>query len=445
MTIDRRKFTLGLGLSALAAPISRAFADGLPTSLLGANPIWIPASTNPVPVPTNLGISGRVVVIGGGMGGATAAKYLRLWGGSGVKVTLVERATTYTSNIMSNLVLNGSLAMSSLSFGYDRLRRNYGISVVTGEVTGIDPVGKQVMLKSGTRLPYDRLIVAPGIEFDVIPGLESAAAQTLVPHAWKAGPQTTALRDRIKTLRRGGVFVMSIPAAPYRCPPGPYERACLVADYLKRNNPGAKVIVLDANPKIVAEAVNFGNAFNLTYAGIVDYRPGVSILSIDAAAGTVNTSAGPVKGDVINAIPPQRAGGIIATAGLNNVGGRWAGVDVLSYESTAARAIHVIGDAAATTQPKAGHIANQEAKVCVDAILRGFKGLPPDAAPVTNSACFSPITATTASWLTAILAYDPATGTMKSVTGAVEAPGPNAENFNQMKQWFSNLMTESFA
>lgn len=445
MTIDRRKFIAGLGVGAAVWPFTRALADGLPSSLLGSSPIWIPTTTNPATVPTNLGITGRVVVIGGGMGGATAAKYLRLWGGSGVQVTLVEREKTYTSNIMSNLVLNGSLAMGSLSFTYDRLRKNYGINVVTGDVTGIDAVGKKVLLRSGVSLSYDRLIVSPGIEFDVIPGLETAAAQALVPHAWKAGVQTTSLRDRIKAMPKGGTFIMSIPAAPYRCPPGPYERACLVADYLKRNNPTAKVIVLDANPKIIAEANNFGNAFNFTYAGIVDYRPGVSILSIDAATGTVNTSAGPVKGNVINAIPAQRAGNIIAAAGLNNVGGRWAGVDVLSYESTVAKGIHIIGDSAATTQPKAGHIANQEAKVCVDAIVRAFKGLAPDAAPMTNSACYSPITATQASWLTAIFAYDPATGTMKSVTGSVEANGPSSENFNQMKQWFSNLMTESFA
>jgi len=438
MIDSRRKFLGSLGLGALGMlPLSQ---------VLAATNAWIPSTTNPATVPGNLGISGRVVVIGGGMAGATVAKYLRIWGGAGLQVTLIERESSYNSNIMSNLVLNGSMTMGSLSFSYDLLRKNYGVNVVTGDVSAIDAVGKKVILKSGSSIAFDRLVVAPGIEFETIAGLETAASQNLAPHAWKAGPQTTLLRNQIKAMRRGGVFLMSIPKAPFRCPPGPYERACLVADWLKKNNPGSKVIVLDENPGIIAEPVNFGKAFTVTHAGVIDYRPGTSILSIDTATKTVNTSAGQIKADVMNPIPAQRAGAIITSSGLANVGGRWAGVDVLSYESAVAPGIHVIGDSAATTQPKAGHIANQEAKVCADAIIRAFKGLAPDPAPVTNSACYSPITATTASWLTAVFAYDPTTKTMKSVPGAFgEADKPSTKNMDQMKKWFTNLMTDSFA
>ena len=321
-------------------------------------------------VPTNTGISGRVVVIGGGMGGATVAKYLRLWGGTGVSVTLVERDSAYTSNILSNLVLNGQRTITSLQYGYSNLATRYGIRMVKGDVTAIDPVGHSVTLADGSKLPYDRLVIAPGVEFDIYPGLETAAAQAKVPHAWKAGVQTTQLRNMLVNMKAGETFVMTIPAKPYRCPPGPYERACVVADWLKKNRAGSKVIVLDANSGITAEPLAFTNAFDVVHKGVVEYHPGVTINSIDASTMTLNTNLGNLKAKVINAIPPHKAGKVVINNGLANVGGRWAGVDVLTYQSTAAPGIHVIGDASATTQPKAGHIANQEAKICADAIVR---------------------------------------------------------------------------
>lgn len=400
-------------------------------------------STAPI-VPTNIGISGRVVVIGGGMAGATVAKYLRLWGGTGVDVTLVERESAYTSSIMSNLVLNGQRTIQSLQFSYGTLASSYGIQMVQGNVVSIDPVGRKVRLANGTVLDYDRLVVAPGIDFDVVPGLETAEAQAKVPHAWKAGPQTTALRNMITAMpASNGVFVMSIPPTPYRCPPGPYERACIVADWLNRNKPGSHVIVLDANPGIVAEPHAFAEGFALHG---IDYRPGTIINSVDATAMSVSTNMGQVAGDVINIIPNHKAGKVVIDNGLANVGGRWAGVDVLTYESRAAANVHILGDSSATTQPKAGHVANQEAKVCADAIVRLFGGAAPDPAPVTNSSCYSPITADTASWLTNVFAYDPVTGTMKSTTGGnVEAAARSQDNYKEMNKWFTTLMTDSFA
>lgn len=390
--------------------------------------------------------SGRVVVIGGGMAGATVAKYLRLWGGARVEVTLVEREPRYLSNILSNLVLTGQTTLDKLTFKYDLLRSRYGINVVQGDVVQINPLTRNVTFADGKVLGYDRLVVAPGIDFDTVPGLESEAAQLAVPHAWKAGPQTDVLRDQIRAMNPGGLFVMSIPKAPYRCPPGPYERACVVADYLKRNKPGAKVLVLDENDDIIAEKKSFSYAFNTIHAGVIAYEPAVSIRSVDAASRTAYTNIGAIRGDVLNVIPAQRAGKLVHTAGLANVSGRWAGVDVLSYESTGAVGIHIIGDAAATTQPKAGHIANQEAKVCADAIVRGLMGQAPDQKPVTNSACYSPITSTTASWLTAVFAYDPLTRTMKVVPGASgEADTASTKNFKQMSKWFGELMLDSFA
>jgi len=430
--MKRRDFfrLAGIGVSASALPglVSAATAAQLGT------------------VPTNTGISGRVVVIGGGMAGATVAKYLRLWGGTGVSVTLVERETAYTSNILSNLVLTGQRSLTSLQFGYTNLASRYGVRLVKGEVTSIDPVGHSVSLAGGSKLPYDRLIVAPGIGFDTIPGLETAAAQAKVPHAWQAGPQTTQLRNLLLGMKPGGVFALTIPAKPYRCPPGPYERACVIADWLKKNRAGSKVIVLDANPGITAEPLAFTNAFNVVHKGVIEYHPGVTINSIDASAMSLNTSLGNLKANVINAIPAHKAGRVVIDNGLANAGGRWAAVDALTYQSTAAPGVHVIGDSSATTQPKAGHIANQEAKICADAIVRLLSGRSPDPAPMSNSACYSPITSDTASWLTAVFAYDPVSRNMLPVPGAAgEAPSRSKDNYEEMFKWFNTLMEDSFA
>jgi NADH dehydrogenase FAD-containing subunit len=382
------------------------------------------------------------------MGGAAVAKYLRLWGGSNVKVTLIERNASYISNILSNEVLYGAKTLQQLTFSYANLVKNYGITVLQADVTGIDPATRTVTTSTGSKLVYDRLVLSPGIEFDVIPGLETAAAQAAVPHAWKAGVQTTNLRDQIAAMPTGGLFVMTIPAAPYRCPPGPYERACVVADYLKKNKPGSKVMVLDANAAITAEKVNFTKAFTSIHAGVIDYRPASTVLSINASTRTLDTNWGLIKANVINAIPQQRAGKIIADAGLNNSNGRWAGVDMLNYQSTVSGAtgIHIIGDSSATTQPKAGHIANQEGKVCADAIVRSLKGLAPDPAPTTNSSCYTPITMTTASWLSAVYYYDPVTKTMKVTGGAAtESASISSGNYTEMETWFKNLMTETYS
>lgn len=433
MKLNRREFVQYVSALGISAAVAEAFFD---------RSAW--AQRTAPSVPTNTGISGKVVVVGGGMGGATAAKFLRLWGGDKVEVSLVERDASYTSNIMSNLVLNGQKTIAGLQYNYSTLASRYGVKVVKGEVVGIDPAAKMVSLAGGSRLPYDRLVLAPGVEFDLIPGIESEANQALFPHAWKAGAQTNVLRNQLLAMPAGGTFIMTIPLAPYRCPPGPYERACVVADWLKTNKPGSKVIVLDANPGITAEPVGFNRAFTQTHKGVIEYIPSAAISSIDPSTKTVLTTAGNFKGNVINPIPPHRAGKIAQTAGLVSVAGRWAGVDVLSYESLVVPNIHVIGDAIGTTQPKSGHIANAEAKVCADAITKLLVGKQPDPSPVTNSACYSPITATTASWLTAVFQYDPASKTMK-VRSIAEAEAATSNNYSQMGKWFAGLMRDSFA
>ena len=404
-----------------------------------------------VPVTTNI-TNKKVVIVGAGMAGATAAKFLRLWGGTGIQITLVEPNAFYTSNIMSNLAVSAGRTVASLNTSYTNLVSKYSITLKQASVLSFDNATKQVSLSDGSTLAYDRLILAPGVQFDDAYGLTAADYASNYPHAWQAGIQTQALANQVAAMQVGDTFVMSIPAKPYRCPPGPYERACLVADYLKTHaKTGAKVIVLDENAGIQAEPTNFTHAFNTIHAGIIDYRSGITGIMVDKASNTVTYNGGSIpNAKVINLIPPHRAPTFM-TPVLN--GGRWAPVNVLSYESTTTgmTGVHIIGDASSTTQPKAGHIANQEAKVCVDAIIRAFQGQAPDASPVTNSACYSPITSNTASWLTAVYQYDTATGTMKqwsngSFTGSnIEAASINSSNFNQMNTWFNTLMSDTFS
>jgi NADPH-dependent 2,4-dienoyl-CoA reductase/sulfur reductase-like enzyme len=451
MNYTRRTWLTAAGAVGFSAALTRC-GGGDPlapatTDAASAPLADVARSTRTAPKVVN-GTTGRVVVVGGGMAGLAAAKYLKVWGGSGVQVTLIERNPSYTSNILSNLVLTGQRSLSSLVYSYATVKQNYGVDVRQGTVVGIDPVSKKVALADGSTLAYDRLIVAPGVVFDVLPGLESDAARSRVVHAWQAGPETTTLRNQLVAMPAGGTFVMTIPASPYRCPPGPYERACVVADWLKRNKPGSKVIVLDANPAIQAERHTFETAFAGLFAGVVEYVPNAAVTSIDATQTriVVNSLMGTVVGDVVNAIPPQRAGKVILDNGLVSAGARWAGVNAATFESTLAAGVHVIGDSCSAGIPKAGHIGNQEGKTAADAIVRAFRGLAPDTDLVVNSACFSPITASTASWLTAVYQYDATAGGYKIVgTAPSEATSPTADNYSEMNKWFSTLMGETFA
>ena len=442
--MDRRHFLAATGGGIIGTLLSGCGGGGSGISS-DVNKTALERSAPATPPATGGAGKSRVIVIGGGMGGAAVAKYLRLWG-DGVDVTLIERQPTYTSCIMSSLVLTGQRTLASLAFDYDKLRTLYGINTVFDEVVGVDPVAAKVTLASGGTLAADRIVMAPGIEFDDVPGLGTSDK---MPHAWKAGPQTALLAGQLKAMPAGGVVVLTIPKAPYRCPPGPYERACLLADWLKRYKPGSKLIVLDANPDFVTEKDNFTNAFLGLHGSVIDYHTNVEVTQVDPATMTLTTTGGAIRGDVVNLIPRQRAGSLVTKTGLNNATeGRFAGVDVLSYASTVQGAdkVHIIGDSSATTQPKAGHIANQEGKVCADAVSRILVGQQPDPAPVTNSACFSTITMQQASWLTAVFQYDATTMAMKPVAASSAAsPGWNSDNFQDMGIWFKALMGDTFA
>ena len=421
-------------------------------------------SSDAVIAPAITGLTQHVVVVGGGMAGTTAAKYLRLWGGAGLRITLVSPEAQYTSHIMSNLVLNGQRTLDSLTFTHLRLTERYGVTRRQASVTALDTQQRQLSLSDGGTLTYDRLVLAPGVQFDEAYGLSRDDYERRTPHAWQAGPQTALLRQQLLDMPADGQWVMTIPPAPYRCPPGPYERACVVADWLKIHKPQARVLILDANADIQAERDTFRHAFEVTHGSVIRYESGVSNLQINAnnlQLSYVDALGGlqSFQAAVINPIVPHRAtssenGGWLSNAGLaNSSDGRWAVVNPLSYESTAAAGVHVIGDAAQCGLPKAGHVANQEAKICADAIVRLLGGQQPDPAPVANSACYSPITAGTASWLTAVYQYDANTLSMKvAANGGVTtgaAPTASAQvtasNYRQMHTWFNTLMSDSFA
>jgi sulfite dehydrogenase len=361
---------------------------------------------------------GRVVVVGGGFGGATAARYLRLWGGN-VDVTLVERNAGFVSCPMSNLVVGGYRQLADITLGHEGLRAQ-GVKVLQGEVTAIDVAGKSVRLAGGTVLPYDRLVLSPGVDFmaDQVGGLEAALQSGRAVHAWKAGPQTVALRQQLQDMRDGGVYALTIPRTPYRCPPGPYERACMVASYFKAAKPRSKVLVLDANPEIQSKKALFERAFAEHHGGILEYRPNSELKEVSGRMARLEFED--VQADVLNVVPPQRGSDLARAAGLLNANARWAGVHWLTMESVAAPGVHVLGDAtmSAPAMPKSGHMANQHAKVAAAAIIQLLKGEPVNATPVMTNTCYSFVTAQDVIHVASVHQYDAAEKTFKTVPGS---------------------------
>ncbi len=412
--------------------------------LLGAGAALAAASLAGCATSTGGPSIGRVVVIGGGFGGATAAHYLKMWGGN-IDVTLVDRDAQFVSCPISNLVIGGHKTIGEISRGYRGLSA-MGIKMVQGEVTAIDPQAKMVRLADGRALPYDRLVVSPGIDFMTagVPGLDAALASGRVTHSWKAGAQTVALRRQLEAMPDGGVFAMSIPASPYRCPPGPYERACMVASYFKTAKPKSKIIIYDANPDIQSKKGLFMKAWEQHYAGMIDYRPN-SILRQVTADGVAKFDFEDSKAAVLNVIPQQRAGDIARQAGLITANDRWCGVNWLTLESVAVPGIHVLGDAtlSAPAMPKSGHMANQHAKVAAAAIIALLKGEPVNPTPVVMNTCYSFVTAKDVVHVASVHQYDAGDKTFKAVPGS----GGLSAAANQIEgryalSWAQNIWTD---
>ena len=394
---------------------------------------------------------GKVVVIGGGYGGATAAKYLRLFSEGTVDVTLVEPNAAFVSCPISNLVVGGYKTMADITTPYDNLSKRHGVKLVKDMVTAIDPDKKVVKLASGGELPFDRVIVSPGVDFmyDTLPGLASAAAKDKVLHAWKAGAQTVALRKQLEAMPDGGVYALSIPRAPYRCPPGPYERACLVANYFKAAKPKSKVVIFDANDDIQSKKGLFMKAWADHYKGIIEYRPKHNVVDVDAATNTLKFEFNDdFKASVANVIPDMRAGDIAVKTGLATANKRWCEVDFLSFESIAVKNVHVLGDSIqlAPGMPKSGHMANQHGKVCAAAVVNLLQGKAPPSLPIYANTCYSFVTDEDVVHVASVHRYDAEKKTMLTVpgSGGVSVAASELEG-RYAHAWARNIWADSLA
>lgn len=337
----------------------------------------------------------RVVVIGGGWGGATAAKYVRLLSDYKIDTVLIEPADAFISCPISNLVVGGSKQLADITTPYSGLARKHGVTLVKDVATAVDTTRKTVTLGRGGSIGYDKLIVSPGIDLqlEAVEGLAAAHASGRVLHAWKAGAETVALRRQLEAMPDGGVYAITVPEQPYRCPPGPYERACQVAWYFKNAKPRSKVLILDANPDVTSKGALFKKVWAEQYAGIVEFRGQHKLTGVDAQKGTLQFEVqSDVKADVLNVVPPQRAGLIAVQSGwANQANKRWVGVNYQTFESTAAKDVHVIGDAIqlAAGMPKSGHMANSHGKVAAAAVVAQLSGFEPNPRPMLTNTCYS--------------------------------------------------------
>lgn len=394
------------------------------------------------------GTAGRVVVIGGGFAGATCARALKRLDPR-LAVTLVESGATYTACPFSNEVVAGLRELEAQHFGYDGVRRD-GVTVAAVRAFSVDPQGRTVKLSDKSRLDYDKLVIAPGIEFrwDAIPGYDEAAA-TRMPHAWKAGAQTTLLRRQLEAMKDGGLVVITVPANPYRCPPGPYERASLIAHYLKTQKPKSKLLILDAKDAFSKQKL-FQNGWAALYPGLLEWVPlsaGGKVSGVDIVAHTVATEFATHKPDVANVIPPQKAGPIAEVAGVADQTG-WCPVEPVGFASTLQPNIYVIGDAAIMgAMPKSAFAANAQAKVCAEAIAALLAGDTPNQPRLINT-CYSLVAPDYGISVAAV--YRPADGKLVEVPGSAGTspldapPATSVMEARLADGWFRTITGEVF-
>ncbi len=393
--------------------------------------------------------SAQIVVVGAGYGGATTAKYLRLLSNNTAQVTLIEPNADFISCPMSNLVVGGSRKLSDITTPYAGLEKNHGVKMVKDFVASIDMQKKTVQLASGKSIRYDKLVLSPGIGLMMndIEGLEAANKAGVTLQAWKAGPETVALHKQIAEMKDGGVFAISIPLAPYRCPPGPYERACQVASYLKQHKPKSKVLVLDANQDVISKGKLFKDAWAKMYPGMIEYRPEHNVTGVDAKTRTLKLDVqDDIKADVLNVLPPMRAGDLVVKAGLADANGRWSTVNYLNFESTKAKDVHIIGDSIqiAPLMPKSGHMANQHAKVTAAAIVAELAGIAINPQPVLTNTCYSFVSATDVIHVASVHQYVPAEKTFKTVAGSGGvSTAPTALEGTYAWGWAKNIWSDA--
>lgn len=387
----------------------------------------------------------HVVVVGAGYGGATAARYIRILSSHGIRVTLIEPNKDFISCPLSNLVVGGSTQIGTLTTPYSGLAREHGVTLLHDSVTQIDPDKRLVQTADGHTIAYDKLVLSPGIgmDFGAVEGLEQANEQGITLQAWKAGPQTVALHRQLAGMPDGGVFALSIPLAPYRCPPGPYERTCQVANYIKQHKPRSKIVVFDANDDVTSKGKLFKAVWANEYAGLIDYRPQHKVVGVDARTRTLKFElADDFKADVLNVLPPMHAGDIVRKAGLANINNRWAEVKFLNFESALAKDIHIVGDSiqVAPGMPKSGHMANQQAKVTAAAIVCELHDLDINPHPVVTNTCYSFVNANDVVHVASVHQYVADESTFRTVPGSGGlSPEPSALEGQYAWGWARNI------
>jgi len=386
----------------------------------------------------------RVVVVGGGFGGATAARYIKLID-PGTDVVLIEKNDQFISCPISNWVMVGMKAMEDISFGYQGLK-NRGIKVIKDEVIGIDAKAGYVQGKKG-KVEYDRLIVSPGIDFryDLIEGFD-AEAKKVFPHAYKAGPQTVQLQQQLQSMKAGGTVLLTVPDGAYRCPPGPYERASLIADFLQKKKKGSKLIILDPHQKIASKGKLFKSAWDAYYGDVIDYRTEEIIAAVDSKRKTISTYEKEYSADVINFIPDQRAGKLAFDLGLIPDKKLWAPVNPLNLESTLVSGVHVIGDATdafmSGPMPKSGFVASSMGKVAAAAVIAELSG---KTAPLPSFAntCYSMVNDSEAIFVTGVYKYDSASAkTVKIKEGSKTSPGRSEYYGKCARDWATSIWSD---
>ena len=422
MTIDRRQF-----LKAGAAGFAAAGLGGCAS--MGGR-----------------GAKARVAVVGGGYGGATAAKHMRLLDPN-IEVVLVEPNEAFVSCPISNMVLGGFRTLADITTPYSGLAR-HGVRVVRDSATAIDMDRKQVRLSRGDPVAFDRVVVSPGVDFmwEALPAMGAAEAQAKVLHAWKAGPQTEQLRRQLVAMRDGGVYVITVPLAPYRCPPGPYERVCQVAAYFKAHKPRSKIIVLDENADVTSKGPLFKKAWSELYPGMIEYRGNSKVVDVDVATNTAKLEFGDQKGDVLNVLPPMKAGNIAAPYITANR--RWCEVDWLTFESKAVKGVHVLGDSlqVAPAMPKSATMANGHGKVCAAAVVALLNNEAPNPSPTLINTCYSMVSDKLAIHVASVHKYDERDRTFKAVpgSGGVSSAMNEAEGAFTMN-WARNIWADTLA
>jgi NADPH-dependent 2,4-dienoyl-CoA reductase/sulfur reductase-like enzyme len=389
------------------------------------------------------GSKARVAVVGGGYGGGTAAKHIRMLDPS-IEVVLVEPNEAFVSCPISNMVLGGFRTMADITTPYSGLAR-HGVRVVRDTATAVDMEKKQVRLSRGDPVSFDRVVVSPGVDFmwEAIPALQSADAQAKVLHAWKAGPQTEALRRQLVAMRDGGVYVLTIPMAPYRCPPGPYERACQVAAYFKAHKPRSKIIILDENPDVTSKGPLFKKAWSELYPGMIEFRGNSKVTDVDVAGNVAKLDFGDQKADVLNVIPPMKAGNVAAPYITSNR--RWCEVDWLTFESRAVKGAHVLGDSlqVAPAMPKSGSMANAHGKVAAAAIVALLNNEVPNPAPTIINTCYSMVSDKLGIHVTSVHKYDTNDRTFKAVPGGGVSSAMNEAEGAYTMNWARNIWADA--